>query len=64
MFSIDPATGWFEIAQVLDNDKLSAKIAQLFSQVWLCQYPQPKRVRFDDGSEFKKYFLPIKRFCS
>ena len=25
----------------------------------LCQYPRPKRVRFDNSSEFKKDFLPL-----
>ena len=51
---IDPATGWFEISQVPDHEKSSARISQLFDKTCLCRDPQPKRVRFDNGSEFKK----------
>jgi hypothetical protein len=67
MTFIDPATGWFEITQVpyydLDQvkvqnqeyiDKTSARISQLFNNTWLSRYPRPKRVVFDNGSEFKR----------
>ena len=73
MTFVDPATGWFEIAEVptyllrsdskTDDreviDKTSARISQIFDQVWLSRYPRPKRVIFDNGSEFKKDFIPL-----
>jgi hypothetical protein len=73
MTFIDPATGWFEITQVpyydLDQvnvqnqeyiDKTSARISQLFNNnTWLSRYPRPKRVVFDNGSEFKHNFIPL-----
>ena len=72
MTFIDPATGWFEITQVpyydLDQvkvqnqeyiDKTSARISQLFNNTWLSRYPRPKRVVFDNGSEFKRDFIPL-----
>lgn len=57
MTFIDPATGWFEIAEV--KNKTSANISQLLDTVWLSRYPRPQRVVMDNGSEFKKDFLPI-----
>ena len=72
MTFIDPATGWFEIAQVpyhdLDQikvqnqeyiDKTSARISQFFNNTWLPRYPRPKRVVFDNRSEFKRDFIPL-----
>ena len=72
MTFIDPSTGWFEIAQVpyfdIDNvkigdteyiDKTSARISQLFNNTWLSRYPRPHRVVFDNGSEFKRDFVPL-----
>lgn len=59
MTFIDPATGWFEIAEVPAKDKSSARISNLFDDVWLARYPRPKEVIFDNGSEFKKDFLPL-----
>ena len=72
MTFIDPSTGWFEIAQVpyfdMDNvkigdteyiDKTSARISQLFNNTWLSRYPRPHRVVFDNGSEFKRDFVPL-----
>ena len=75
MTFVDPATGWFEIAEVptyllYDEskkdtreaiDKTSARISQIFDQVWLSRYPRPKQVIFDNGSEFKKDFIPLLR---
>ena len=43
--------------KLVDNsfiDKSSARISRLFDQVWLSRYPRPKKVVFDNGSEFKK----------
>ena len=72
MTMIDPATGWFEIAEVHSFDiedvkkgntqyidKTSARISQVFNQVWLSRYPRPRRVILDNGSEFKKDFLVL-----
>ena len=59
MTFIDPSTGWFEIAEVPSTDKSSARISQLFNQTWLNRYPRPQKVRFDNGSEFKKDFIPL-----
>ena len=73
MTMIDPVTGWFEIVEVpnyivedIENkttretvDKTSARISRLFDQVWLSRYPRPRKVIFDNGSEFKKDFVPL-----
>ena len=72
MTFIDPATGWFEIAEVPTFDlelikkgnkeyidKSSARISQLFNNTWLCRYPRPVEVVYDNGSEFKKDFQPL-----
>jgi hypothetical protein len=50
---IDPATGWFEIAQY--DDKQSISIANIVEQQWLTRYPLPTQVNFDRGSEFIGY---------
>ena len=73
MTMIDPVTGWFEIVEVpsyiVDDvnkkltkeqiDKSSARISRLFDQAWLSRYPRPNKVVFDNGSEFKKDFVPL-----
>jgi len=60
MTFLDPVTGWFEIAEVpqylikdinteefrLNIDKSSARISQIFNNVWLSRYPQPQKVIF------------------
>ena len=33
MLFIDPVTGWFEVARVSDEDKVSAHTSHLFNQV-------------------------------
>ena len=58
MTFVDPATGWFEIAEIL-TDKTSARISQIFNNTWLSRYPRPRKVIFDNGNEFKKDFLPL-----
>ena len=45
---IDPATGWFEIVQY--NEKQAAKIANLVEQTWLCRYPLPTIITYDQGN--------------
>ena len=59
MTFIDPATGWFEIAEVPLIDQTSARMSKLFDEVWLARYPRPRKVIFDNGSEFKKDFQPL-----
>ena len=54
MTMIDPATGWFEIAQVpAEHDKFnSAETAYQFEHVWLNRYPWPTKLVMDKGKEF------------
>lgn len=47
---IDPATGWFEVVQY--NTKGSDVIADLLERSWLCRYPWPEQIIYDNGSEF------------
>jgi len=39
MTFIDPATGWFEIAEL--GNKSSAHVSHLLDSMWLCRYPHP-----------------------
>ncbi len=57
MTFIDPATGWFEIVEV--SNKTSAQMSHLLNRVWLNRYPRPRRIIFDNGTEFKKDFRYI-----
>ena len=72
MTIIDPATGWFNIVKIstfdleevaLGNDeyidKSSDRVSQLFNKTLLCRYPRPRKVVFDNGSEFKRNFNPL-----
>jgi len=47
---IDKATGWPEFIAI--QNKTSYHIAILFDSEWLCRYPRPARVVYDNGSEF------------
>ena len=66
MTMIDPALGWLEIFDIpmfdleevaLGNDeyiyKLSARVSHMYNNSWLCRYPLPRKVVFDNSSEFK-----------
>jgi hypothetical protein len=46
----DPATGWFEVAEI--KDKTSKGTAKILDQTWFCHYPRPKRCISDNGNEF------------
>jgi transposase InsO family protein len=46
----DPATGWFEVAEI--KDKTSEGMAKILDQTWFCRYPRPKRCISDNGKEF------------
>ena len=59
MTFIDPVTGWFEITEVTYIDQSSARISQLYRQMWLSRYPSLKKVCLDNGSEFRKKFIPL-----
>ena len=59
MTFIDPATGWFEITELPNKEKSSARISQLFNTTWLARYPRLRKVILDNRSEFKKDFLPL-----
>ena len=67
MMMIDPATGWFKIVEIptfdledvtIGNDeyidKSSARVSQFFNNTWLCRFPRPRKVVFDNGSGFKQ----------
>ena len=69
---IDPATGWFEMEEiptmdivekgiVLEQfDMSSAQLSRLVNKEWwLSRYPRPKKVVFDNGSEFKLHFQEV-----
>ena len=72
---IDPASGWFEMVElpVIEIfkesgkdvegsetfDKTSQQIARLVNLTWFCRYPRPRKVIFDNGSEFKLHFQAL-----
>ena len=69
---IDPATGWFEIAELPNKaityvrkgkdiaeviiDKSAATVSSFFNKTWLCRYPRPTYIIYDNGGEFKSHF--------
>ena len=48
--AIDYATGWPEATAI--SNKRSYNTATIFDNIWLCRYPRPRRVIFDNGGEF------------
>ena len=48
---IDPATGWFEIAEI--PEKRADFVADTLHRVWFNRYPWPVQVICDRGSEFR-----------
>jgi hypothetical protein len=52
--AIDPATSWPEICEI--TDKRSQTVMDAFHNNWLCRYPRPIQVTFDNGSEFESVF--------
>ena len=54
MTMIDPATRWFEVIQIKDKTAQCAMSA--FDNHWLCRYPRPLYIGFDNGGEFKNVF--------
>ena len=51
---IDPATGWFEMAQI--TNKTAAEIADITEKTWFTRSPLPQRIVFDCGTEFMAEF--------
>lgn len=47
---IDPATGWFEIAEI--PNKRADYVANIFETTWLNRYPWPEQCVMDRGREF------------
>ena len=54
---IDPATGWFEIAEV--PNKRADYISNILEQAWLTRYPWPQEVILDRGREFMAEVIPM-----
>ena len=54
---IDTTTNLVELIRI-DNKQMD-HIRDKFTQAWLCRYPRPSKVRFDNGSEFKKDCFPL-----
>ena len=54
---IDPATGWFEMAQIPNNT--AAKIADITKKTWFTRYPLPQRILFDHSTEFMAEFAKM-----
>ena len=54
---IDPDTGWFEMAQILN--KTAAEIADNTKKTWFTRYPLPQRIVFDCGTKFMDEFAKM-----
>ncbi len=55
---IDPATGWFEIAPIIN--KTPFEVASKVEVTWMTRYPWPTQIIFDKGKEFMGEFA---RMC-
>ena len=51
---INPATGWFEMAQI--PNKTAAEIADITKKIWFTRYPLPQLIVFDSGTKFMAEF--------
>ena len=58
MTMIDPATCWFEIAEVKKIDADHAQ--QAMDDTWLSRYPRPQFLGHDGGSELKNVFSEMR----
>ena len=54
---IDPATGWFKMAQI--PNKMAIEIADITERTWFTRYPLQQRIVFDRGTEFMAEFANI-----
>ena len=51
---INPATGWFEMAQILI--KTDSEIVDITKKTWFTRYPLSERIVFDRGTKFMAKF--------
>ena len=54
---IDPATGWFEMAQI--PNKTAAEIADITEKTWFTRYPFTQRILFDRSTKFMAEFAKM-----
>ena len=55
---VDPVTGWFECCQWYGTPTVY-RVQQILDTVGMAQYPQPKEIGMNNGSEFKKEFFKL-----
>ena len=56
---IDPATGWFEMAQI--PNKTATEIADITKKTWFTRYPLPQQIVFDHGTKLMAEFAKMCR---
>ena len=49
MTMADPATGWFEIAEIKNKTELT--LAKILDNIWFCRYPCPVECIYNNGNE-------------
>ena len=54
---IDPATGWFEMAQI--SNKTAAEITEITEKTSFTRYPLPQRIVFDRDTKFMAEFAKM-----
>eukprot|EP00957_Ditylum_brightwellii_P198261 15107429-Ditylum_brightwellii.AAC.1 len=54
---IDPATGWFKMAEI--KTKRADVIANVMEQTWFNRYPMSTEVVLDRGTEFMAKFMEM-----
>ncbi|KAE9037000.1 hypothetical protein PR001_g8578 [Phytophthora rubi] len=54
---IDTSTRLCELHPAIDAS--SDEAAYIFDRYWLCRYPRPTRIIYDQGTEFKKEFVEL-----
>jgi hypothetical protein len=54
---IDPATGWFEMAQI--ENKTAAEVADTCETTWFTRHPLPQQITLDRGTEFMAEFAKM-----
>ena len=55
MTMVDPVTGWFEQGQLYGPPNAFV-CQQILDSVWSSRYPRPKKIGFNNGSEFMMEF--------
>ena len=61
---MDPETVWFEISEFPIIDKSSARISQIFNEVWMPRYYRPRKLIFYSGSELNRNLIPLLKYFS